>query len=492
MSAPMEFRNHTPFSALAFEGIDQHDQAFHVVVLRQTLTWNEAGELSYANEQVPLCDEDSYFGPINDSAVRQESDLCHYKPRCDVIVNATAHAPGNKPRRRFEVRLRVTRPDSPAPLPPEPQGLNPYMPASADKQRAWQAAVNEATTQRIPGKVLIDKTLVVTGERHFVRRAWPFRLLATLTRWGSLGIIRPNTWLLTAPSPAQTVSLTNELAFGGQCRINANERAARRIAKKYRLSPEAQAAHPDADRASELRPVAHDAFTPNPVGCGYTRRWFLRASRCKRVSAPQIERPLHPIRMGDFYKALYGKYENGAGSHLLAGLGIRPKGHPERARLLGTIDEAFIKSKAWLPKDFDFSIWNSAWPDQQVDALQGDEVIELTNLCAAHAAATTQDALSNTVLKLILPGDECRLLVRLETGEMFTHRMRLDTVVLEPETRSCHLVWRTTLAKDDEVAIRVAESWLVSAEERLAFARAATSDAQGGASPTLREERLNG
>lgn len=462
----MQFVNHTPFPALAFEGIDQHDQAFHVVVLRQTLTWDAHGKLNYANEQSPLREEDAYFGKTNRSAVREESDLCQYKPRCDVIVNATAYAPGGKAAQRFEVRLQLKRPETPAPLPEEPQGLNPYMPASLEQQQAWQAAVADAQKQRLPGKLLIDKTLVVTGERDFVKRVWPYRLLATLTRWGSLGIIRANAWRLTAPRPVDTVPLNNEFAFGGQCRINAGDKAARRIARKYHLKPEAQASHPDADGPAAQRPLAHAAFAANPIGRGYTRHWFIKAGGCTRLPAPQLENPHHPIRISDFTKALTGAYENGAGSHLLAGLGVRPKGHPERAKLMGTIDDAFIKGDAWLPEDFDFAIWNAAWPDQQVDELQGDEVIELTNLCAPDTPGAQRDAQGNTRLNLRLPGDECQLLIRLETGEMFQHPMRLDTLLIEPDAQTCHLVWRAVLAKDDEVTLRAVETWLMGEKAR--------------------------
>ena len=105
----MDFINHTPFPALAFEGIDQHNQQFHVVVLRQTLTWNQHGKLIYADQQQPLCEADQFLGATNQSVVRQESDLCHYKPRCDVIVNAVAHAPRGRPALRFAVRLVLKR-----------------------------------------------------------------------------------------------------------------------------------------------------------------------------------------------------------------------------------------------------------------------------------------------------------------------------------------------------------------------------------------------
>jgi hypothetical protein len=97
----MEFVNHTRFPALAFEGTDPHSQHFHVMVLRQTLTWDEHITLGYADRQQPLCEADQFLGATNRSVVRQESDLCHYKPRCDVIVNAVAHAPRGRPAQRF-------------------------------------------------------------------------------------------------------------------------------------------------------------------------------------------------------------------------------------------------------------------------------------------------------------------------------------------------------------------------------------------------------
>lgn len=112
----MDFIDHTPFSSLAFEGIDQHNQSFHVVVLRQTLSWDNKSKLSYAEQQAPLCEVDKFIRTINQSSLRQESDLCHYKPRCDVIVNAVAHAPKNQAMPRFNVRLTVKRAETDTPL----------------------------------------------------------------------------------------------------------------------------------------------------------------------------------------------------------------------------------------------------------------------------------------------------------------------------------------------------------------------------------------
>lgn len=53
-------------------------------------------------------------------------------------------------------------------------------------------------------------------------------------------------------------------------------------------------------------------------------------------------------------------------------LWIRLKGHLERAKLVGIVDnDEFINSNKTLPKGFDFAIWNAAQPDQQTDFLQG-------------------------------------------------------------------------------------------------------------------------
>jgi len=54
----MNFLNHTPFPALAFQGRTPEDEEFHVVVLRQTLTLAQ-GTLVFAEEQTPICEEDT-------------------------------------------------------------------------------------------------------------------------------------------------------------------------------------------------------------------------------------------------------------------------------------------------------------------------------------------------------------------------------------------------------------------------------------------------
>ncbi|CAJ0780751.1 hypothetical protein LMG18090_01231 [Ralstonia mannitolilytica] len=461
----MEFVNHTPFPALAFAGIDQFSQTFHVVALRQTLSWNDAGELEYVEDQAPLCESDEFFGEALAGSVRQESDLCHYKPRCDVIVNAVAHAPvtaNGKPPSRFDVRLRVHLPDAPAALPLEPHGLNPLMPASPEEMAQWRHALESAKRSTTPGKCLIDKTLTVTGERFFAKRAGLQRLAATLVKVSTLGLVRLPSWRLTAPAPLRTLPVRLEQAFGGECRIDANSKAASRVPKKHRLTPEQVASHPEADTA----PVAHASLAANPIGRGFATGWHLDATGMSRVPAPQIEDPAQPITLRHFNQARAGDPEGpAAASKLVVGLGIRPKGHPDRAKLTGTVDEEFISGDAPLPKDFDFAVWNAAWPDQQVDALSGGEVIELVNLCAHDTPAARMDADGNCVLRLQLKQTQCMLVVRMESGFMFLHPLKIDTLMIEPDQRRVTLVWRAVLG--DAEPIRKVEAQLFGTNERV-------------------------
>ncbi|GGC13110.1 DUF2169 family type VI secretion system accessory protein [Pseudoduganella buxea] len=447
----MDFRNHTPFPALAFEGIDQFDRAFHVFVLRQTLTWGADGLLVYAEEQEPLCEVDEYFGALNESSVRQESDLCHYKPKCDVIVNAMAHAPAGTSPQRFDVRLVLSRPDTAATLPPRPQGLNQFVEPDTAALVKWQEAVAHAQQHPVQGRRLIDKTLTVTGERELLRTAWPIRVLASVAQACTLGLFKPRVWRLTAPQPFSSVPLRYEYAFGGECRIRHNEPGAKRLHDKERIPVSARAANDAVVAPDPQAPAALEAFESNAVGRGYAAPWFLRAARVERIPAPRIEPAGQPFTAAKF--CMMQKTENHgpeAVSAILAGFGVRTKGHPQRRALCGTIDQRFVEGNAWLPEDFDFGVWNAAPPDQQTDFLQGDEYVELTNLCAPGSAGSGSRG-GDTVVRLQLPGHSCTLLVRMKNGTMFFHTMKIDTVIIEPDGRKVSVVWRAVLEKTPEI-----------------------------------------
>lgn len=465
----MELRNHTPFPALAFEGIDPKHQPFHVLTLRQTLTWDDDGVLVYADKQLPLNREDRYFSEIGGSVVSQESDLCHHKPLCDVIVNATAYAPKSLPTRQFDVRLRLTRPGKVdlQSLPKPPEGLNPLQKPSPGAQTAWAEHYQKTLSARLTDTVLLDKTLKILGERWFVRRFWPRRLLAALIRWTSLGSIRLSTWRLTKPRKAASVPVRADRAFGGQCRIEIADQCAKKIAKRHRLNAELRNEFPGC--------IAVDGMIANPVGRGWIRHWYVKAKKIKRLPAPQIELPGHPVKIDHFMQALSGKRKESAESSRVAGLGIRHKGHPARSRLVGTVDDDFINGRTWLPKDFDFSVWNAAWPDQQTPHLCGDETIELTNLCRPDSLGVRYDRQGNTCLRLTLPRHDCFALVRFHSGEMEEHPLAIDTLIIEPEIQTLSLVWRQVMSKDPANPIRVTEARMRTFAERDAQRMAATA-----------------
>lgn len=388
----MEFRNHTPFPGLAFQGVDQRSQAFHVAVLRQTLTWNDAATMRFADEQLPLCEADLALSPEPDSPVLQESDLCHFKPRCDVIVNATGYAP-SLPKAvastTFLVGLRVSR----------------------------------------GNELLINKALRVHGPRDFVqaRNIQSKRL----------------EWRLTPAEPIASLALDLRSAWGGACRVDAGTAAGQR----WLDDTGAKSAAPDG------APLKWEHCAENAAGRGFMRDWYLTAAGVERVPAPQLETIAQPIGVRHLEAVLAG---DDAGSEgLVAGLGVRPKGHPARAAMVGTVDEAFISGADPLPADFDFAVWNAAWPDQQVDELHGDELIELVNLANPRDRALQRDAHGNSRLVLALPGHRPFVLVRFESGAMGELPARLDTVIVEPDRRLVHLVWRAVLAT--QPAVRVIE-----------------------------------
>ena len=448
----MEFKNLTPFPALAFDGLDQRDIRFHTVVMRLTFHLQDDGTLGLAPEQTPLVTTDEYYGELNQSSVRQESDFAPYKPHTDVIVNATAHAPSGKPTRHFDVRLLLRSTNKPAPLPEPPRGLNPLQ-APSDKEVAnWQRAVSYAQSHPIAGAVLIDKTLTLSGERWFRKKAWPFRLFWWTVKWASLGIIRRNPWKLTAPQKLATLPLRYEYAYGGDNKILVTDHAAHRVKKKDRLPQTAQA-----DSAQETPAIAHSAYPQNTVGRGFAAPWYLRATRCKRIPAPQIAAPNE--RMGRFGQAYTPR-----------GLGILCRAWQPRLPLAGAFDQAWLDQRhPYLPADFDFAYWNAAPRDQQIAPhLDGDESITLTNLCPPATPGATRDHTGNTELTLTLPGHLPFVLVRFEDGRLGELAAKLDTLIIDtlpdrdnPEHRpSVVCVWRATVAS--EPAVRVLEARMIA------------------------------
>jgi len=65
------------------------------------------GEPQLVEEQVPLIEADTFTGEPGRSAPVYESDYPPVKPRCDVLLNGSAYAPGGKPARKVPVGLKI-------------------------------------------------------------------------------------------------------------------------------------------------------------------------------------------------------------------------------------------------------------------------------------------------------------------------------------------------------------------------------------------------
>lgn len=431
----MDFVNHTIFPAQPFHAIDQFGQEFHVVVVRQTFTFS-SGELRVSEIQPELCATDMGFDDSLVGSVAQESDYVPFKPRCDVIVNATAHPPAREDVRNFPVRLRL-----------------------------WRHGER---------KCLIDKELIVHGRRILCKRAWPLRFAMWLLKWCTLTIVRLCPWRIKRVDRCRPVPVRYEYTYGGECLVGADDPGSRRVPKKRRLTPEQIAEHPQRQSDGSV-PIAHIAFDPNPCGTGFAQAWFLRASRKKTIDAPLIERPGATLTARQFWRwlALSRQAECEASSFREpAGFGILPKTHPARRDLVGTIDEAFIASDAPLPDNFDFAIWNGAPSDQQIDYPAGGEEIELANLSAAGSPGTRIDAGKNVYLQLRLPQDRCILRLQHVDENVSTLPMQLDTILIESEEQLVTLVWRRVIPTLDVDVVSAElryQSAVEIARERLAL-----------------------
>lgn len=415
----MELLNHTPFPCLSFTAMDQADREYHVVVMRATVGMADDETLFYLDEQLPILLKDQHYGEANQSSVAYESDLAPFKPKCDVIVNGTAHAPGKKPSRCFEVGIRIF---SPGKAPSPPRGLNPHMDPSLSEMADWEKEVSamKADPGRF-GHIHLEKHLMITGERHWER--------------GLFGKYR-----LTRPEPVYRLPLRYENAYGGECIIEEEDPAARRVPPKHHLTPEQRKEHPAGEKNA---PLAHRACETNPVGKGFLTPWYLKAKKEKHIPAPQIEAPHSELAWQKAYPP--------------QGFGFIGRSWLPRRSLAGTYDETWLEKRhPLLPSDFDFRYWNGAPPDMQIPYLKGDERIDLFNLTPAGK------------LSFSLPGEVPYALVRYESGEIRIARAHLDTLIIEPDKRQVHMTYRATLPIHP--LVRLLEARLIRKEKELPMA----------------------
>lgn len=105
----MNLINATKMQAGYTLGLGKDGRESLVVVVKGTflIPDREQDEPKLAPEQVPLVTADVFTGEPGMSAVLYESEYAPHKPRCDVVLNGSAYAPGGRPTDRVTVSLRV-------------------------------------------------------------------------------------------------------------------------------------------------------------------------------------------------------------------------------------------------------------------------------------------------------------------------------------------------------------------------------------------------
>ncbi len=417
----MEFRNLTPFDAMCFRAATPNDREYRVVAMKvgYRLVRGRHGRWQAEvddEDPVPLALADTYWGEEGASSPRMESDLAPFKPRCDVIVNATAHAPGGVPAAEWEVRVKVMAARAWVQPPDPPRPLHPGARLTPRQQAAWHDAQRRAEALAAPRTVL-DKRLRVSGPGLFQLR-------------------QGREWVRTAPQPVASLPMRWEHALGG-----------RSLARR-----------PDAP--ADAPPWLDEVCFSNPLGRGWIEQRELEAARSagrpaiERIAAPQIEaaatRIAQPViarhtGVGLDARAMAETARGYAAAP--AGLGVVGRAWAPRLALAGSYDDAWLAQRhPWLPKDFDFGYWNGAPADQQIPYLPPDARIELWHL--SDPAATPDGHLSVT-----LPGHRALVLARLANGALLPLPMATDTLLVDAEALTLALVHRMWIPSDAPVRV---------------------------------------
>lgn len=100
-------RNTTSMAAGLSIATDKNGRDSCVIVVKGTFSVDSSGSTRLADDQVPLAYTDEHYGDPSTTSMRYECDFSPFKPRCDVLLNGAAYAPGGRPAKRVTVGLRV-------------------------------------------------------------------------------------------------------------------------------------------------------------------------------------------------------------------------------------------------------------------------------------------------------------------------------------------------------------------------------------------------
>ena len=105
----MELNNATPFPAAFTVSPDAGGREHLVVVVKGSFGFpsHSGAPCPVLDTQVPLLMADTFWGEPGFSAPRGEMDFAPSKPRCDILLEAQAHAPNARPSEEVLVGVRV-------------------------------------------------------------------------------------------------------------------------------------------------------------------------------------------------------------------------------------------------------------------------------------------------------------------------------------------------------------------------------------------------
>ncbi|MBR7520590.1 MULTISPECIES: DUF2169 family type VI secretion system accessory protein [Pseudomonas] len=423
----MEFRNLTPFDVMCFSALSKLDIEHPVIVMKvgyrlQPIA-KKPGSFSAEvidDDPVPLCLADKYYGEEGRSSVKEESDLAPFKPRCDVIVNGHAYAPGMEAARSWTAGIRLSEPAAPLEINiASPKSSTSDGPPTEQQLYAWRDAQAEATLRRAnapTSNILLNKRLRFTGPRTFKR-----------------GLL--SGWHVTEAEFADRVPLQWEYAFGGASILH---------------NPQFP------DHASEPHIINQVCYS-NPLGQGWVEARHFELTKSieqsvEELLAPQIEQINDPISKlvitrqpdGDVTAKEMAEISSTL-THQPAGFGVVGRAWAPRLTLAGTYDDEWRDTR-WpgLPADFEFGYWNCAPADQQTAFLKPGVQIELFNL-------TSQENGHNGRLVVELPGHRPFLLARLHNGALIPIPLLTDTLVIDTDAMSLSLTHRISLLSTEPI-----------------------------------------
>ncbi|HET9067090.1 MAG TPA: DUF2169 domain-containing protein [Amaricoccus sp.] len=105
----MQVYNQTGFPHEFTMAMDKEGHEYVLLVVKGTYDFPAelGGPVRPSETQVPIVMADEYTGEPGFSAPLWESDFAHRKPRCDIVLNGVAYAPGRRPATQVRVGLKV-------------------------------------------------------------------------------------------------------------------------------------------------------------------------------------------------------------------------------------------------------------------------------------------------------------------------------------------------------------------------------------------------